>query len=143
MRVLLFLHLVLLSAWLGCILVEAIYEHSIEKTDGMRVFVSRLHCTTDRFVEIPAFVGVLVTGAAMATQVPMTPLLTLKILFGLIAIIFNAICVVLVVRRLRHAEAADFQAWDTVDHKQHVYGAVVLISLLLALGIGGYLYAAA
>jgi len=42
MRVLLFLHFVLLSAWLGCILVEAIYEHSIEKTDSMRVFVSRL-----------------------------------------------------------------------------------------------------
>jgi len=143
MRILLFLHLVLLSAWLGCIIVEAIYEHSIDKTDGMRVFVSRLHWTTDRFIEIPAFVGVLVTGAAMAAQVPMTPLLALKIVFGLIAISFNAICVGLVVRRLRHAEAADFQAWEVVDHKQHVYGAVVLISLLIALGIGGYLFSVA
>lgn len=142
MRILLFLHLVLLSAWLGCILVEAIYEHSIEKTDGMRIFVSRLHWTTDKFIEIPAFVGVLLTGAVMATQVAMTPLLALKILFGLIAIIFNAICVVLVMKRLRYANAADFDAWawEAIDHRQHVYGAVVLIGLLLALGIGGYLY---
>jgi len=140
MKALLFLHLVLLSAWLGCILVEAIYEHSIEKSDGMRVFVSRLHWTTDRFIEIPAFAGVLLTGAAMAARVPMTPLLSLKILFGLIAIIFNTICVILVVKRLRYAEAGDFDAWEAIDHKQHIYGAVVLISLLLALAIGGYLF---
>jgi len=145
MKILLFLHLVLLSVWLGCVLVEAIYEHSIEKTDAMRIFVSRLHWTTDKFIEIPAFVGVLLTGAVMATQVPLTPLLTLQILFGLTAIVFNAICVYLVVRRLRHAEALEFDvwAWEAIDHKQHLYGAVVLIELVLALSIGGYLYVAA
>jgi len=125
--------------------VEAIYEHSIEPRDTMRIFVSKLHWTTDKFVEIPAFTGVLITGAVMAARVPMTPLLTLKILFGLIAVIFNAICVILVMKRLRFADTENFDAlaWEAIDAKQHRYGAVVLLGLLFALGIGGYLFVSA
>ena len=145
MKTLLFLHLVLVSVWLGCVVVEAIYEHSIEPDATMRIFVSRLHWTTDKSVEVPAFTGVLLTGAIMATQVPMTPLLALKILCGVIAIVFNAICVILVMKRLRYADAENFdvQAWEAVDAKQHIYGAVVLLGLLLALGIGLYLFVTA
>jgi hypothetical protein len=143
MRAVLFVHLVLVAVWLGCILVEAIYEHAIEKTDDMRRFVSRLHWTTDKFVEIPAFLGVLATGGYRLSHTAMTPLLWVKVAFGLVAILFNAICVVIVVRRLGYARKGDFVAWEAIDHKQHVYGAVVLIALLAALGIGGYAFVSA
>jgi hypothetical protein len=139
----LFLHLTLISVWLGCILVEAIYEHSIDHSDGMRLFISKLHWATDKYVEIPAFLGVLVTGSYMLTSSIMTPLLWVKVVFGMIAIIFNAICVGLVVKRLACAKAGDFKGWESLDHKQHKYGAVVLIALVIALIIGGYVLARA
>lgn len=143
MKLALFLHLACISLWLGCILVEAVYEHSIEHTDDMRVFVSKLHWTTDKFIEIPAFFGVLLTGGYMLNQSAMTPLLWAKVGFGLTAIVFNAICVVLVVRRLACARSGDFAGWLKIDHKQHIYGTVVLLSLLIALGLGGYQFVTA
>ena len=66
----------------------------------MRRFVSELHWRTDKYVEIPAFIGVLLSGGAMVHGVPMTPLLWTKVAFGLVAIAANAVCVGLVVRRL-------------------------------------------
>lgn len=142
MTPLLFLHIVSVSVWLGCILVEAVYEHSIDASPAMRRFVSALHWTTDKWIEIPAFLGVLVTGGLMAAHVPVTPLLSVKIGFGLLAITANAVCVGLVLRRLRHAETGNFTAWEAADHRQHKIGAVVLLALLVALGIGGYRLAA-
>jgi hypothetical protein len=38
----------------------------------MRVLIPQLHWTTDKFIEIPAFSGVLITGAAMLSQSVMT-----------------------------------------------------------------------
>ncbi|MEJ2393747.1 MAG: hypothetical protein P8Z77_03025 [Candidatus Thiodiazotropha sp.] len=90
MKVALFFHLVFVSAWMSCIFVEVLYERSIDQSEAMRRFVSKLHWNTDKFVEAPAFIGVLISG--------------------------------------------------TVDHKQHHYGAVVLVTLLIALVIGGYLF---
>lgn len=143
MSTLLFLHIVCVSLWAGCILVEAIYEHSIDDSDLMRVFLSKLHWNTDKYVEIPAFLGVLATGAVMLAHVEITALLLIKVVFGLIAIVFNAVCVGLVIKRLGYAKSGDFVRWQAVDHKQHKFGGVVLIALLIALGIGGHLFVAA
>lgn len=132
----LFLHLFCIAAWTGCILVEALYEHSIDHSPAMRRFVSELHWRTDKFVEIPAFAGVLLSGGALIHAAPMTPLLWAKVAFGLLAIAANAACVWLVVRRLAAARAGDFDTWQRLDHRQHKLGAVVLLALLIALGIG-------
>lgn len=143
MKIVLFIHLVCVAAWLGCVLVEAIYEHAIDKSTQMRVFISRLHWSTDKFVEIPAFVGVLLTGGFMLGHTAMTPLLLTKIAFGLAAIAFNTLCVGLAFRRLNFARVGDFTSWEAVDCQQHKFGAAVLVALLVALAIGGYLFAGA
>lgn len=143
MNPILFIHVTLASAWLGCILVEALYEHSIDHSDGMRVFISKLHWTTDKFIEIPAFLGVFLTGGYMLLSSNMTPLIWVKVAFGLIAVVFNAICVVLVIKRLACANSGDFKTWEILDHKQHQYGAVVLVATLLTLIIGAYVLASA
>lgn len=141
MSFVLFLHLFCLAAWTGCILVEALYEHSIDTSPAMRRFVSELHWRTDKFIEIPTFAGVLLTGGAMIHNSAMTPLLWIKVAFGLTAILFNALCVGLVVKRLACARAGDFDTWQRLDHWQHKLGAVVLLALLVALGIGGWVLA--
>lgn len=138
MSLALFLHLFCIAAWTGCILVEALYEHSIDPSPAMRRFVSELHWRTDKYIEIPALLGVLLTGGAMLHSAAMTPLLWTKVALGLMAILFNAICVGLVVQRLRTARAGEFDAWQRLDYWQHKLGAVVLLTLVTALGIGGF-----
>lgn len=136
MAIALFLHLFCIAAWTGCILVEALYEHSIDGSPAMRRFVSELHWRTDKFIEIPAFLGVLLSGGAMIHSAPMTSLLWAKVVLGLLAIAANAACVWLVVRRLAAARRSDFHTWQRLDYWQHKLGAVVLLTLLAALGIG-------
>ena len=138
MKPVLLLHLLCIAIWLGCILVEALYEHSIDGSPVMRRFVSTLHWNTDRYIEIPAFLGVLLSGGAMVHGARLTPLLWAKITLGLVAIAFNAACVRLVIRRLKLAQAGDFAGWERIDHWQHKLGAVVLLALLGALGIGEF-----
>ena len=140
MKVALFFHLVFVSAWMSCIFVEVLYERSIDQSEAMRRFVSKLHWNTDKFVEAPAFIGVLISGTLMLMLTEMNALVWTKVAFGLIAIIFNVICVNLVYKRLQAAKEGDFAQWERVDHKQHQYGAVVLVTLLIALVIGGYLF---
>jgi uncharacterized membrane protein YdfJ with MMPL/SSD domain len=123
------------------VLVEGVFEHGGEAGAEARRLVSRAHWRSDRAVEIPAFVGVLVTGAIMAGSVPMTPLLATKIGFGLAAILVNVYCVLLVFRRLKAAEAGDDAAWAAIDARQHRFGAVVFATMLITLAIGGYLFA--
>lgn len=142
MRWMLFLHLVFVAAWLGCVLVEGVFEHAAEPSASARRLISRAHWRTDQTVEIPAFLGALASGAVLAAIVPMTPLLATKIAFGVVAVVVNAYCVVIVRRRLKAAEAGDDAAWAAVDARQHRWGAVVFAAMLIALAIGGYLFAA-
>ena len=64
MKLILFVHLICVAAWLACILVEAVLEHSIDKPPDMRIFISKIHWSTDKFIEIPAFMGVLAASRA-------------------------------------------------------------------------------
>jgi hypothetical protein len=136
----LLLHLVCIGVWLGCILVEGIVEHAIDDSASMRRFMSELHWRIDRYVEIPTFVAVLLTGAYLAGSVALTPWLIAKIGFGLLAVLLNAYCVLLAFRRLEASRAHDFAAWEAIDERLHRFGALVLIALVLALAIGGMLF---
>ncbi|MDT8991482.1 hypothetical protein RQP54_11480 [Curvibacter sp. APW13] len=141
--VVLFIHLCLVGVWLGCVLTEALFERALlGQGRAQELLLARLHKKVDVVVEIPAFLGVLLTGALMAAQVPMTAVLQWKIVFGLIAIGANLYCVRLVWARLALAEAGDWDGFAAVDHRQHQWGAVVLAGLLGALGLGGYLFTA-
>jgi ABC-type enterobactin transport system permease subunit len=77
----------------------------------------------------------------MTASVPMTSLLATKIGFGLVAVLVNAYCVLLVFRRLNTAEAGDDAAWAAIDARQHRFGAVVFAAMLIALALGGALFA--
>jgi hypothetical protein len=137
---LIFLHIVCASAWLGCVLVEAIFERSIDGSAPSRTLISRAHWRIDLAVEIPAFAGVVATGALLLVGTPVTSLVAVKIALGVLAVAVNIYCVWLVRRRLAAARACDWTRWEAIDHRQHQFGAIVLVAMLGALAIGDYLF---
>jgi uncharacterized membrane protein len=135
------LHLLLIGLWLGCVLTEALFERALlGQGRAQELILTRLHKRVDLFIEIPAFVGVLLTGGAMLVHAPASAWLHAKVGFGLLAIAANAYCVVLVWRRARLAEQGLWAEFEEVDHQQHAFGAVVLVAMLVALGLGLYVY---
>ena len=67
------------------------------------------------------------------------PALQTKIAFGLLAIAANLYCFWLVLRRTQAAAQAQWEEFARLDRLQHTFGAVVLLGLVAALGVGGYL----
>lgn len=140
--VLLPLHLAFVGIWLGCVITEALFERALlGKGRAQELILVALHKRVDLVVEIPAFIVVLVTGAAMLSSVNPNPLLTTKIAFGLLAIATNIYCVWLVFRRAQAAQSDQQAEFTRLDHLQHKFGAVVLLAIVTALAIGIYFYA--
>lgn len=139
---LLFLHLLLVGIWLGCVLTEALFERALlGKGRAFELVLVALHKKVDLFVEIPAFAGVLLMGGWMLSMSPPSALLHAKVGFGLLAIAANVYCVWLVFARARAAQAGQWDVFAHLDHRQHAFGALVLLGLLGAATLGGYLFA--
>ncbi len=137
----LLLHIVFIGVWLGCVVTEALFERALlGQGRTQELILVGLHKRVDIFIEIPAFLVVLVTGGLMWANAAPSPALHAKIAFGLLAILANVVCVRLVFRRAKAATAGDWEQFALLDHLQHKFGAVVLIGILGALGLGGYLY---
>ncbi|CAN5197474.1 lipoprotein [soil metagenome] len=139
---LLALHLLFAGLWLGCVLTEALFERALlGKGHAQEAILGALHKKVDIFVEIPAFMMVLITGGIMLITAPPSALLYTKIGFGLVAIVANIYCVWLVFKRSDHASRGDWAAFAKADHMQHKVGAIVLCGILAALGTGLYSFA--
>jgi hypothetical protein len=119
----LLLHLTFAGAWLGCILVEAIFEPG--SGPEMRGYISKRHRSVDKAIEIPAFAGVGLTGGLLLIHAKMTPLLRLKAGARAVAIPFNIVCVWIVRVRLGYALKHDDGAWLRWDYWQHKLDGVV------------------
>ncbi|MEJ2692570.1 MAG: hypothetical protein P8166_05770 [Candidatus Thiodiazotropha sp.] len=139
--ILLPIHLSFAGIWLGCILTEALFERALlgKGRESERILVA-LHKRVDLLLEIPAFSVVLVSGALLYPAAAADPLLHLKIGLGLLAVSVNAYCVWLVFQRASAANQGDWDRFSRLDHKQHQYGTVVLLIVLLALIVGVSIY---
>lgn len=142
---LVFVHLLFVGIWLGCVLTEALFERALlGQGPAQELLLAGLHKKVDLWVEIPAFTLVLLSGAAlMASAWARAPgwALAIKICLGLLAMGANAYCVRLVWRRAAYAQARQWAAFRAIDQQQHRWGALVLFSMLLALLLGGSLRA--
>ena len=135
------LHLIFVGVWLGCVLTEALFERVLlGKGHEQELVLANLHQRVDLFVEIPAFVVVLVTGALLLAGNSPGWLLQTKIGFGLVAIGTNIYCVRLVFRRAAAAASGQWQEFSRLDRLQHKLGAGVAFGILMALSIGVYVY---
>ncbi|MES2949592.1 MAG: hypothetical protein V4858_13705 [Pseudomonadota bacterium] len=143
-KLLLLLHIVFIGVWLGCVVTEALFERALlGQGRAQELILVGLHKRVDIFVEIPAFLVVLVTGGLMWANAAPSTALHAKIGFGVLAILANVYCVWLVFRRAKAATAGDWEQFARLDLLQHKFGAIVLIGILGALGLGGYLYGVA
>lgn len=138
MAAILFIHIVSVSVWLGCVLVEGLFERAADASADKLRFVGRLHWRVDLSVEIPAFALAAATGAILLRWAPLSPLLEAKIGVGLAAILMNVVCAGLVYRRMRAGEANDFVRWRSLDRLQHRLGALVFLGIVVALVLGGW-----
>ena len=134
---LLIIHLVCVGLWLGCVLTEALFERALLAHGHTHaLLLAQLHKRVDLFVEIPAFVGVTVTGACLIGQATPALWLYIKIAMALLAVLANIVCVGLVFGRASAAQAGNWARFDQLDKVQHQLGAVVLLGMLGALGFG-------
>ncbi len=130
------LHAILAGAWIGCVLVEALFERALlGQGRDKELLLARLHWKVDKWVELPLLIAVVVTGAKVLRGVEMDTMLRAKLACAALAIFANLYCIVLVRIRLRMAEAGQWALFEMVDRRQHLFGAVVLIGLLGAAGL--------
>lgn len=120
-------------------LTETLFERALlGQGRGPELLLADLHKRVDLFNEVPAFLAVFASGALLYEGARMTPFLFAKLGFGLLAIVINIYCVWLVVRRATAAHQGRWEQFAQLDHRQHQFGAVVLVALLLALALGSY-----
>jgi len=134
---LLLLHLICVGLWLGCIVTEVLFERALlGRGRDQELILVDLHKHVDMFVEIPAFLIVLVTGILMLPETSWNNMLLFKTACGTLAVVSNIYCVWLVFKRAAAANAGEWNEFEKVDHLQHKFGAVVLVSLIVGLAIG-------
>src|SRR5690606_3318902 len=93
---------------------------------------------TDIWVEIPAFSTVLVTGILMLPGAQPGALLLTKLVFALLAIAFNCVCVFAVFKRRASLRSGDVEGMAVADRAMRLGGAIVP-TFLVALSLGLYL----
>lgn len=138
MSTVLLLHLTGLALWFGVIGVELIMERGRARSREAGYAVARFHYQTDLFLEMPAFLLVLVTGAMMVDPARLHGLYLLKVGCGLAAVGMNALSMVPVVLRKRAADAGDID--DVIRYSTWIDRTVPVggVAALVALGIGLY-----
>ncbi len=131
------LHTLFVGAWIGTVLVEALFERALlGQGREQELALARLHWQVDKLVELPLLIAVVASGAKMLRDVPLDGLLRAKLACAALAVFANLYCIWLVRLRLKVAEAGAWELFAMIDKRQHQIGALVLIGLLGAAGLG-------
>lgn len=131
------LHLLFAGAWIGTVLVEALFEQALlGQGREQELILARLHWRVDKLVELPLLIATVVSGARLLRDVPLDGLLRAKLACAALAIFANLYCIWLVRLRLKVAEAGAWELFAMIDKRQHQIGALVMIGLLGAAGLG-------
>ncbi len=131
------LHMLFAGAWIGTVLVEALFERALlGQGRDKELILARLHWRVDKLVELPLLIAVTVSGAKLLRGIPLDGMLRAKLACAALAVFANLYCIWLVRLRLRMAEAEAWDLFAMIDKRQHQIGALVLIGLLGAAGLG-------
>lgn len=138
MNVVLFVHLIAIGIWAGCVATEAVLEIALEKIPPKESGLAAIHAKIDRFVEIPAILVALLTGGYMLHEAVWDNLLVLKVTLGISAVVLNTIAAFTVHRRLKCLEANDMQGYELFNHWHERIGIGCVLSIAGAIVVGGY-----
>ncbi|MGI1679510.1 MAG: hypothetical protein K6L75_12295 [Cellvibrionaceae bacterium] len=138
MTVILFIHLMAIGIWAGCLAIETVCELDQENVHFKDSYIAALHWKIDKFVEIPALLITLVTGSIMLANAPSNPILMIKIIAGLLAVFFNAIAVFLIYKRYHCYLQNDEVGYKKYEMWHHRFGLGCIVSVITAIVAGGY-----
>ena len=131
------LHVLLVGAWIGCVLVEALFERALlGRGPEQLLLLARLHWKVDKAVELPLLGAAVATGLKLLPSGPVDGFIKAKLACAATAVFANLYCIMLVRLRLRMAEAGAWDLFAVIDRRQHQIGAVVLVGLLGAAALG-------
>lgn len=138
MTTLQFIHVFAVAFWLGCVATEIVIEQTGLRTPALRPSVPQFHFYVDRFVEIPAFTTVLITGVMMFEVSRFTSdwIYATKIICGLLAVGANIVSIHPVIMRKRMADAGDSAGVRRYGKMIDMTVPVGVPAALIALGIG-------
>lgn len=136
---LLVLHLLAVGVWIGVVGAEFFIEFDGMSDDASHVRAAKMHFATDIWIEIPAFTIVLVTGVLMLGPGPLEGMLFYKVLFGVLAVLFNLVCVYAVFRRRRFALTNDVAGMNSTNVAMRLGGAGFIPAFLVALVLAAFL----
>lgn len=134
----LIVHLIALGIWIGVVGAEFAIEFDGMKSDENLIKASKMHYTTDLWVEIPAFTTVLITGLLMLNESHLEGVFLYKVIFALLAIFFNIICVYAVFKRRKYALKSDLEGMKTTDTAMAI-GGLIVPTFLVAFGLAIYI----
>ena len=138
MSLLIKLHIVAVSFWLGIVAVESVLERTRAGGREIAFYVARSHFLIDRWIEIPTFLVVVATGALLLDPARLSGWYLLKVVCGLVAVASNIFCAYFVVRRKQAAEAGDLDAVKRQAWAIDLSGLAIPVAMVaLFIGLSG------
>lgn len=138
MNIFLFIHLIALGIWAGCVLTEVVLELVLEKLPPESSNLARLHAMIDRFVEIPAILLVAITGGMLLQSAYWDTLLQVKVGLGVTAVFLNTVAAFTVQRRYQSLLSGNEQGYDFWNLWHERIGIGCVLSITGAIVVGGY-----
>ena len=138
MTLLLFIHLLAIGIWAGCVLTEAVCEIGQKNVSLKDSYIASLHWNIDKFVEIPAIIIAAITGFLMLQNAPSDPILSYKILAGITAVCLNTLASFLVYKRYQCYLANDEEGYLKYNLLHDRIGVGCVLSISAAIALGGY-----
>lgn len=138
MTIVLFIHLIAIGVWAGCVATEAVLEIALENVPPTESGLASIHSKIDRFVEIPAIIVAVATGGSMLHHAAWDHLLSIKVSLGIAAVVLNSIAAYTVHRRLQCLNAKDMTGYATFNRWHERIGVGCVLSIAGAIVVGGY-----
>lgn len=132
------LHLLALGIWIGVVAAEFVIEFDGMKDNASLVKAAKLHYLTDIWIEVPAFSAVLITGLLMLEADHLSGVFLFKIIFAVLAIFFNIICVCAVAKRRKFALRGDAAGMKSTDRLMR-FGGLIIPTFLIAFALSIYI----
>lgn len=137
MNAILFIHLMAIGIWAGCVATEAVLEIALEKVPPQESRLAEIHAKIDRFVEIPAIIAALATGGALLHHAAWDQLLIAKVALGAAAVVLNSMAAFTVHRRLQCLNARDMAGYAFFNRWHERIGIGCVLSIAGAVAVGG------
>jgi putative copper export protein len=138
MTITLFIHLMAIGIWAGCVATEVVCELEQKHVKFKDSYIASLHWNIDKFVEIPAIIITGITGYLLLSDVVFDSLLTIKVSAGVLAIVFNLIASYSVCKRYKCLLADNEVGYLKYDLIHERIGVGCVLFILVAMISGGY-----